>query len=259
MPINVRKLTKKERFDNALKESEKKITDSRKKYQDQNKKQQSVRIGSKSDIADKNEGKGFFSKIGSLFTASKKKRPEDKKSPYQILQEKKKAKLNSDVGKQPSRIQDKKGNIPFAAAGNSENRKYNKNPEVPKSRPKKVLKKTFQEPDSFPKSKVKQGPPQGIAKKTPLKKKSKSNISGSSSYDADFTEKGLKERGLDPKASMSKENYAKTSTSKNKKNAKGIDFGAKKKKKETPMYEYGGGKIKMAKGYSAGGKIFTGR
>ena len=53
--------------------------------------------------------KTFFVKIGSLFTASKKKRPENKKSPYQKLQEKKKAKLKSEVGKQPSRIQDKEG------------------------------------------------------------------------------------------------------------------------------------------------------
>jgi CRISPR/Cas system-associated protein Cas5 (RAMP superfamily) len=42
-----------------------------------------------------------------------------------------------------------------------------------------------------------------------------------------------------------------------------MDFGGKKKKAEAPMYESkgtkGGVKMKMAKGYSAGGQIFTGR
>jgi len=33
----------------------------------------------------------------------------------------------------------------------------------------------------------------------------------------------------------------------------------KPKKVDTMKYMYGGGKLKMAKGYSAGGKIFTGR
>jgi hypothetical protein len=162
---------------------------------------------------------------------------------------------------------------------------------IPKKRP-------ISQVDDFSKSKVKQGPPKGIAKKAPVKKKSKSNISGSSSYDADFTKKGLEKRGLSPKASMSKENLAKTTAAKDKNNASGQDFGGKKKKKTAPMYESKGtngavknpfdikltnnlskkkqkerlkpsgpvpkyksmgGKLKMAKGYSAGGKIFTGR
>jgi hypothetical protein len=113
--------------------------------------------------------------------------------------------------------------------------------------------------DSFSKSKVKQGPPKPPKKAPIKKKKSKSNISNSSSYDADFTKKGLEKRGLSPKASMSKENIAKTTAAKNKKNAAGQDFGAKKKKKVIPIAESDGGKIKMSKGYSAGGKIFTGR
>jgi len=143
------------------------------------------------------------------------------------------------------------GSLPSVAGGGGDSKKKKTIP-IPKRRP-------ISQVDDFSKSKVKQGPPQGIAKKTPLKKKSKSNISNSSSYDADFTKKGLEKRGLSPKASMSKENYAKTTAAKDKKNAAGQDFGGKKKKKTAPMYEYGGGKIKMAKGYSAGGKIFTGR
>jgi len=152
--------------------------------------------------------------------------------------------------------------------------------------------------DNLSKSKVKQGPPKPPKKAPIKKKKSKSNISNSSSYDADFTKKGLEKRGLSPKASMSKSNMAKTTSAKDKKNASGQDFGGKKKKKTAPMYESKGtngavknpfdikltnnlskkkqkerlkpsgpvpkyksmgGKLKMAKGYSAGGKIFTGR
>jgi len=47
--------------------------------------------------------------------------------------------------------------------------------------------------------------------KTPIKvkKKSRSNIKGSSSYDAQFTYDNLKKRGLKPKGFMSPENYAK--------------------------------------------------
>ena len=111
--------------------------------------------------------------------------------------------------------------------------------------------------------KVKQGPPPPPKKKAPIKKKSKSNISNSSSYDADFTKKNLEKRGLNPKGRMSKENMAKTTAARDKKVAKGMDFGQKKKKVEAPMYEskgtMGGVKMKMAKGYSAGGRIFTGR
>jgi len=148
------------------------------------------------------------------------------------------------------------GSLPSVAGGGGDSKKKKTIP-IPKRRP-------ISQVDDFSKSKVKQGPPKGIAKKTPVKKKSKSNISGSSSYDADFTKKGLEKRGLSPKASMSKENLAKTTAAKDKKNAAGQDFGGKKKKKTAPMYESMGTmggvkKMKMAKGYSAGGKIFTGR
>ena len=53
-----------------------------------------------------------------------------------------------------------------------------------------------------------------------LKRKSKSNISSSSSYNSDFTKSGLENRGLNPKANMSKSNYDKTTSEKNKKLAK---------------------------------------
>ena len=135
--------------------------------------------------------------------------------------------------------------------------------------------------DSLSKSKVKQGPPKPVAKAP--KRKSRSNISNSSSYDANFTAKKLKERGLSPKASMSAKNYAKTTESKEKKIAKGMDFGQKKKKVKAPMYEMGGtmggvkkakyamsggkmakykaggGKMKTSKYYASGGIVFTGR
>jgi len=124
--------------------------------------------------------------------------------------------------------------------------------------------------DSTPKAKVKQGPPKPPVKSKTVKKK-RSNIKGSSSYDADFTRKNLEKRGLKAKNFMSKENYAKTIK------PKGVMTGPEmmKKKKDdgkAPMYEFGGtkgkvkaqykmggGKMKMAKYYSGGGTIFTGR
>jgi len=152
--------------------------------------------------------------------------------------------------------------VPTAVAVGGNALKKNEKPPVPKRRPKSIKPKNYGlgGTDDLSKSKVKQGPPKGIAKKAPVKKKSKSNISGSSSYDADFTKKGLEKRGLSPKARMSKENLAKTTSAKNKKNAAGQDFGGKKKKKAgAAFYESNGGKIKMAKGYSKGGSVFTGR
>lgn len=138
--------------------------------------------------------------------------------------------------------------------------------------------------DSLSKAKVKQGPPKPPAKTKTVKKKNRSNISNSSTYDASFTRKGLESRGLSPKASMSAKNYAKTVK------PKGVMTGPEmfKKKKDdgkAPMYESkgtmggvkktkyaakgmsgkktkyasGGGKMKMAKYYSSGGMVFTGR
>jgi len=205
--------------------------------------------------------KKFFS---SLFSSSKKKRPEGSKSPYQKLQEKKKAKLKSEVGKQPSRIQDKAGNVKFAGGGDSKLRKYNKEVAKPKPRPKSIKPKKnygLGGTDDLSKSKVKQGPPKPMAKAPVKKRKSRSNISNSSSYDADFTKKGLESRGLKAKNFMSKENYAKTTAAKDKKNAAGQDFGQKKKKAKAPMYESKGtmGGVKKSKYYSGGGTVFTGR
>jgi len=107
--------------------------------------------------------------------------------------------------------------------------------------------------DSTPKAKVKQGPP-----KPPAKKKKRSNITNSSSYDAVFAQETRNKRlGIKPK--------------------KGVMTGPEmmKKKKDdgkAPMYEsngtkgkvkaqykMGGGKMKMASYYSGGGTIFTGR
>jgi len=56
--------------------------------------------------------------------------------------------------------------------------------------------------------------------KKPAKKKSKSNISNSSSYDASFTKKGLEKRGLKAKGYMSDKNY-KSATSKEAKTLSG--------------------------------------
>ncbi len=209
--------------------------------------------------------KTFFEKIGSLFTASKKKRPENKKSPYQKLQEKKKAKLKSEVGKQPSRIQDKEGNVKFAGGGDNKLRKYNKEVAKPNPRPKSIKPKKIsfsEDSEIYKKKEGKMKPVVGTTKKkAPMKKKSRSNISNSSSYDADFTKKGLEKRGLKAKNFMSKENYAKTTAAKDKKNAAGQDFGQKKKKAEAPMYESKGtmGGVKKSKYYSKGGTVFTGR
>ena len=91
--------------------------------------------------------------------------------------------------------------------------------------------------DSLSKSKVKQGPPQG-----PLKQKKPGFFDRVKS---DFN-KAVKE---------TKRNFGIKEPEK--KNT--MDFGAKKKKASAPMYESKGSKIKMAKGYSAGGRIFTGR
>jgi len=74
--------------------------------------------------------------------------------------------------------------------------------------------------------------------KKPIKKKSRSNISNSSSYDATFTKKGLEKRGLKTKGRMSDKNY-KTAVSKE---AKTLSIGGK-----------------VSKYYSSGGTVFTGR
>lgn len=133
-------------------------------------------------------------------------------------------------------------------------------PPVPKMKP-KTKKKDFGmgKVDDFkeykPKKEItKVASKQEQPKKTvPVKKKNKSNISNSSSYDAKFTYDKLKERGLKPKSRMSQKNYAEAT--KKDDNTRVV----KKKSGKSMTYSYGGSKIKMAKGYSAGGQVFTGR
>jgi len=64
---------------------------------------------------------------------------------------------------------------------------------------------------------AKQGPSRGPLKARPVKKKSKSNIKGSSSYDADFTRKNLEKRGLKAKNFMSPKNFGSTTKEKERK------------------------------------------
>ena len=72
-------------------------------------------------------------------------------------------------------------------------------------------------PDEIKKPSAKQGPPRGPLKAKPVKKKSRSNISNSSSYDADFTRKNLEKRGLKAKNFMSPKNFASTTKEKERK------------------------------------------
>jgi len=71
--------------------------------------------------------------------------------------------------------------------------------------------------DQIKKPSVRQGPPKGPLKSKPVKKKSRSNISNSSSYDADFTRKGLEKRGLKAKNFMSPKNFESTTKEKERK------------------------------------------
>lgn len=64
---------------------------------------------------------------------------------------------------------------------------------------------------------AKQGPSRGPLKAKPVKKKSRSNIKGSSSYDADFTRKNLEKRGLKAKNFMSPKNFGSTTKEKERK------------------------------------------
>lgn len=124
---------------------------------------------------------------------------------------------------------------------------FSEDSEIYKKKPKKIVNSIDSE-NYKPKKKVEQ------PKKTvPVKKKSKSNISNSSSYDAKFTKKGLEDRGLKAKNFMSQKNYA--SATKKDDTIKTV----KKKSGKSITYSSAGSKIKMAKGYSAGGQVFTGR
>jgi len=224
----------------------------------------------------------FFSK---LFSSSKTKRPEESKSPYQKLQEKKKEDLKKKIGTQPSRIQDKKGNVKFAGGGDSKTRKYNK-VETPTMRPKKSemptprpkAKKDFGMGmvDDLSKAKVKQGPPPPPAKqkKSGFFDRIKSDFNKAVSetkrnFQGDAKKKtgrykSVNERNLDSKGNYKGTNIkpTKLQESRMKKPEKNtMDFGAKKKKATAPMYESKGtkGGVKKSKYYSGGGTVFTGR
>jgi len=194
----------------------------------------------------------FFSK---LFSSSKTKRPEGSKSPYQKLQEKKKADLNKKVRTQPSRIQDKKGNVKFAGGGDSKTRKYNK-VETPTSRPKKPAMPTprpktkedfgMGQMDDFKKAKVKQGPP-------PPPKKTKKKMGFFDRFKADFN-KAVKETKRNFQGDAKKKTGRYKSVNKKNLDSKGNYKGTNIK--PTKLQE---SRMKMAKGYSAGGRIFTGR
>jgi len=113
-------------------------------------------------------------------------------------------------------------------------------------------KKKISQVDSFSKSKVKQGPP-----KPPAKKPKKSLGSKFMSF---IKGEGSKmKKDFNNAVSETKRNIGMTKKKVPLKKKNNMDFGQKKKKVEAPMYESKGGKIKMAKGYSKGGKIFTGR
>jgi hypothetical protein len=71
--------------------------------------------------------------------------------------------------------------------------------------------------DQIKKPSVIQGPPKGPLKSNPVNKKSRSNITGSSSYDADFTRKNLEKRGLKAKNFMSPNNFESTTKEKERK------------------------------------------
>jgi len=114
-----------------------------------------------------------------------------------------------------SRIQNQKGpqqlaNRAVVTSGLSElikpKKSFAKTPKVEKK------KKDFGlgRPDEIKKPSVKQGPPRGPLKPKPVKKKSRSNIANSSTYDADFTRKNLEKRGLKAKNFMSPKNFAST-------------------------------------------------
>jgi len=130
---------------------------------------------------------------------------------------------------------------------------FSEDSEIYKKKPKKIVNSIDSE-NYKPKKKIIAKPKQEQPKKkVPVKKKSKSNISNSSSYDAKFTKKGLEDRGLTAKNFMSQKNYA--AATKKDDNIRTV----KKKSGKSMTYSSAGSKIKMAKGYSAGGQIFTGR
>jgi hypothetical protein len=149
-----------------------------------------------------------------------------------------------------------------------------KKPAMPTPRPKAKKDFGMGQMDDFKKAKVKQGPPKPPAKKKKMGffdrfkadfnkavKETKRNFQGDIKKGTGRY-KSVNERNLDSKGNYKGTNIkpTKLQESRMKKPEKNtMDFGAKKKKAKAPMYESKGSKIKMAKGYSAGGRIFTGR
>ena len=97
--------------------------------------------------------------------------------------------------------------------------------------------------DQIKKPSVKQGPSKGPLKSKPVKKKSRSNISNSSSYDADFTRKGLEKRGLKAKNFMSPKNFASTTKEKERKIGVAGNFNTGGPLKSVPEGNKGLGKL----------------
>jgi len=130
--------------------------------------------------------------------------------------------------------------------------------------------------DSLSKAKVKQGPPKPPAKKknpgflgkvkadfNKAVSETKRNFQGDAKKGTGRY-KSVNERNLDSKGNYKGTNIkpTKLQESRMKKPEKNtMDFGAKKKKAATPMYESKGtkGGVKKSKYYSGGGTVFTGR
>ena len=131
----------------------------------------------------------------------------------------------------------------------------------------KVEKKDFGlgRPDEIKKPSVKQGPPRGPLKPKPVKKKSRSNIANSSTYDADFTRKNLEKRGLKAKNFMSPKNFASTTKERERKigiagnfSGGGSLVGGQKKLDKNSDGKISGEDFKLlrsSKGMNAGGRL----
>jgi len=170
-----------------------------------------------------------------------------------------------------SRIQNQKGpqqlaNRAVVTSGLSElikpKKSFAKTPKVEKK------KKDFGlgRPDNINlKPSVKQGPPRGPLKPKPVKKKSRSNIANSSTYDADFTRKNLEKRGLKAKNFMSPKNFASTTKERERKigiagnfSGGGSLVGGQKKLDKNSDGKISGEDFKLlrsSKGMNAGGRL----
>lgn len=181
-------------------------------------------------------------------------------------------KPSRDLVKKPnvSRIQNQKGpqqlaNRAVITGGLSElikpKKSFAKTPKVEKK------KKDFGlgRPDEIKKPSVKQGPPRGPLKTKPVKKKSRSNIANSSTYDADFTRKNLEKRGLKAKNFMSPKNFASTTKERERKIGIAGNFsgggplvGGQKKLDKNSDGKISGEDFKLlrsSKGMNAGGRL----